>query len=223
MQATERGCASQCLPARDLHKKKYNTAMSSASSAPLDAEAMRTLLRSMGVDKYEPRVLHQLLEFMQSYTTEIFEDSALYAEHAGRAGQIECEDVWLSARLKAAAAQQHAPQLMEQMARAVNKKPLGKPTVPNIQLPNPKLCLVEENWQLAPPPRPPPAGAGGAAGAAALQGSSSVGGAGGGRGRAGGPAAPSGLTDDGRVAFSLPARSASASAQQRLPAAMQTD
>ena len=115
--------------------------------------SVRELLDSMGVEAYEPRVLHQLLEYMQQYSSEIFADAVLYAEHAGRK-RIESEDVLLSARLKAAATQVHAPQLMEWMARQRNRNDLQPLTTPNIQLPNLKHCLVEENYQFAPPPRP---------------------------------------------------------------------
>ena len=66
-------------------------------------EAMRRLLREMGVEEYEPRVLHQLLEYSHAYCTDIFTDAAHYAEHASRPGQLECEDVQLSSRLNAAA------------------------------------------------------------------------------------------------------------------------
>ena len=107
----------------------------------------------MGVDNYEPRVLHQLMEYMHSYCVEIFADSSLYAEHAGRPGQLECEDVHLSTRLKAAAAQATAPQLMEWLAKTRNRDPLTVPAVPNVLLPDARLCLVEENYQLAPPRR----------------------------------------------------------------------
>lgn len=112
---------------------------------------MRALLASMGVDVYEPRVLHQLLEYMHLYVTEVFADAAHYAQHAGRTGQLECEDVQLAARLKGAAAQQaSAPQLLDWIASARNREALTAPSVPNVQLPNPRLCLVQENWQLEP-------------------------------------------------------------------------
>ena len=156
----------------------------------------------MGVDNYEPRVLHQLLEYMHSYCAEIFADSSLYAEHAGRPGQLECEDVQLSARLKAQASQPHAPLLMEQMARSRNSKSIAAPTVPNIQLPNLKLCLVEENWQLEPRAKRQATASNGAVASSAAEGS---GASSGGPGR---PAAPSALSS-GRVAFALPARSSS--------------
>ena len=131
----------------------------SSSSPPLapmaaaesnDLRAMQALLRSMGVEAYEPRVLHQLLEYTQTYCTEVLADAALYAEHAQRAGKLECEDVHLSARLRAQANQAHPPQLMLAMANEVNRKPLQGIKVPNIQVPFPNWCIVEENWQLAP-------------------------------------------------------------------------
>ena len=131
--------------------------VTAAVEAMPPVEAMKELLRSMGVEEYDQRVLHQLLEYTHGYCTDIFTDAAHYAEHASRPGQLECEDVELSARLKASAHQTAAPQLIEWMARIRNREPLAPPTVPNIQMPNPRLCLVEENWQLElpRPPRPP--------------------------------------------------------------------
>ena len=72
-----------------------------AAAVPITAKRMRDLLTSMGADEYEPRVLHQLLEFMNSYATDMLQDAALYAEHAGHPGEIEVADVEL-ARLGAA-------------------------------------------------------------------------------------------------------------------------
>ena len=51
-----------------------------ASSQPDSANKLRKLLESMGVHSFEPRVVHQLLEFQQTYLTEIFADSALYVK-----------------------------------------------------------------------------------------------------------------------------------------------
>jgi len=118
-----------------------------ASSQPDSANKLRKLLESMGVHSFEPRVVHQLLEFQQTYLTEIFADSALYAEHAGRPNQLEADDVLLATRLREAASRTTAPKLLESMARKCNKIPINPPTMPGIQLPDPKLCLVEENWQ----------------------------------------------------------------------------
>lgn len=128
---------------------------SSSAPAPRDASDMRALLKSMGVERYEPRVLHQLLEYMSQYSAEVFADSAHYAEHAGRPGQLEAEDVQLSARLKAAAAAEaRAPQLMDWMAKARNHEKLVAPAKAYIELPSRHLCLVQENYQVCPAVRP---------------------------------------------------------------------
>jgi len=126
-----------------------------APQQPDAAARLRTLLTSMGVHDYEPRVVHQLLEFQQTYLTEIFEDGAIYAEHAGRPGQLECEDVQLATRLRAAIFQTTAPKLLESMAKDRNRSAIRQPPVPGIQLPEAHLCLVQENWQLTLPPVEP--------------------------------------------------------------------
>ena len=123
-----------------------------SQSHPLDASSMRALLSSMGVDDYEPRVLHQLLEHMQRYAVEVFKDAEQYAEHAGRPGQLECEDVQLAARLNAAARQTCTPQFHDILARKRNEVPIKDPkNASNLQLPPERLCLTQENWNLHPP------------------------------------------------------------------------
>ena len=144
----------------------------------------------MGVDDYEPRVLHQLLEYMQGYAVDVFADAAQFAEHAGRSGQLECEDVQLSARLKAASAQAHPPQLLERMARARNQHRLLALKDAQIRLPKPGTAelMVEENWQLEVPNRPRVA-AGSAAAALTAQDKA---------------VAPPRAPSEGPVSFSLP-------------------
>ena len=122
----------------------------SSSNAPLprDAHLVIAVLRSMGVTEYDPHVLHQLLEFLHRYCTEIFHEGHQYAEHAGRS-QLECEDVQLALRLKAAASQTGASSLIEWMARERNREPLPPaPTSAGVQLPPQRLCLLKVNYQL---------------------------------------------------------------------------
>ncbi|XRB00639.1 transcription initiation factor TFIID subunit 9 [Pycnococcus provasolii] len=71
-----------------------------AEPEPRDAAAVRHVLQSMGVETYEPRVVHQLLEFVYRYTSEVVQDAALYAEHAGRkSGDLTAHDARLAAKL----------------------------------------------------------------------------------------------------------------------------
>lgn len=128
-----------------------------AAALPRDAHLVTAVLNSMGVDEYEPRVLHQLLEFMQRYCSEVFHEGHLYAEHAGRS-TLECEDVQLALRLKAAASQTGAASLIEWMARERNREPLPPaPTTAGVQLPPQRLCLLKVNYQLDPEDKTPAA------------------------------------------------------------------
>lgn len=109
----------------------------------------------MGVDDYEPRVLHQLLEFMHRYCTEVLEDGMVFCERAGRSReQLECEDVQLAVRWKAASSQTTAPHLTEYLAKARNREPLRVPEKPGLQLPMEAACLLRTNFQLDVEPCP---------------------------------------------------------------------
>ena len=120
---------------------------------PRDAHLVKSVLSSMGVREYDPRVLHQLLEYMHRHCAEVFHEGGIYAEHAGR-GQLECEDVQLALRLKAAASQTGASSLIEWMAKERNREKLPEaPTSAGLKLPKKKECLINHNYQLE--PRPP--------------------------------------------------------------------
>lgn len=49
------------------------------NDVPRDAKAMDLILKSMGVEEYEPRVINQLLEFYHRYVTEVLQDAQAYA------------------------------------------------------------------------------------------------------------------------------------------------
>ena len=136
----------------------------SSSAQGSQTSSMAAVLASMGVDEYEPRVLHQLLEYTHRYCGEVFSDSAHYSEHSGR-GAIECEDVQLAVRLKEAATQGAPPQLIRHLARKCNSSKLRADLEETLRFPKEEDCLVHENYQLLPPgpPRPPPRGDGEAA------------------------------------------------------------
>jgi transcription initiation factor TFIID subunit 9B len=64
---------------------------------PSTARAIALLLASApSVQDAQPGVLHQLLEFSHRYTTQVLDDARVYAEHAGRTGKIEMDDVVLA-------------------------------------------------------------------------------------------------------------------------------
>ena len=64
---------------------------------PPTARSIALLLASTPtIQDDQPGVLHQLLEFSHRYTSQVLSDALVYAEHAGRAGKIEMDDVVLA-------------------------------------------------------------------------------------------------------------------------------
>ena|ERR1700722_3697946 len=72
-----------------------------ADNLPPTARAIALLLASTPtVQDAQPGVLHQLLEFSHRYTAQILSDALVYAEHAGRSGKIELDDVMLAVQAR---------------------------------------------------------------------------------------------------------------------------
>lgn len=55
-----------------------------ASDLPADALAVRGILRSMGAEEAEPRVLAMLLDFVYTYAADVLQDAEGYAEALAR-------------------------------------------------------------------------------------------------------------------------------------------
>lgn len=66
---------------------------------PRDARIVKSLLKSMGVEEYEPRVIHQFLELWYRYVVDVLTDAQVYSEHAGKS-TIDCDDVKLATQSK---------------------------------------------------------------------------------------------------------------------------
>jgi len=75
--------------------------MSRSEAIPPTARAIALLLSSTPtVHDAQPGVLHQLLEFSHRYTAQILSDALVYAEHAGRPGKVEMEDITLAVQAR---------------------------------------------------------------------------------------------------------------------------
>lgn len=62
---------------------------------PRDAKIVKSLLKSMGVEDYEPHVIHKFLELWYRYAVDVLTDAQVYSEHAGKF-EIDCDDVKLA-------------------------------------------------------------------------------------------------------------------------------
>ncbi|XP_022868118.1 transcription initiation factor TFIID subunit 9-like isoform X2 [Olea europaea var. sylvestris] len=120
---------------------------------PRDAKVVKTLLKSMNVDDYEPRVVHQFLELWYRYVVDVLTDAQVYSEHAGKS-TIDSDDIKLSIQSKVNFSFSQPPprEVLLELARNRNKIPLPKSIAgPEIPLPPEQDTLISPNYQLAIP------------------------------------------------------------------------
>lgn len=120
---------------------------------PRDAKIVKSLLKSMGVKEYEPRVIHQLLELWYRYVVDVLTDAQVYSEHAGKPS-IDCDDVKLAIQTKVNFSFSQPPprEVLLELARNRNKIPLPKSIAGlGIPLPPEEDTLISPNYQLAIP------------------------------------------------------------------------
>ncbi|MCL7027378.1 hypothetical protein MKW94_027786 [Papaver nudicaule] len=123
---------------------------------PRDAKIVKTLLKSMGVTEYEPRVIHQFLELWYRYVVDVLTDAQVYSEHAAKPA-IDPDDIKLAIQTKVNFGFSQPPprEVLLELARNRNKMPLPKSiTGPGIPLPPDEDTLISPNYQLAIPSRP---------------------------------------------------------------------
>ncbi|CAI5495277.1 unnamed protein product [Closterium sp. Naga37s-1] len=107
----------------------------------------------MGVEDYEPRVVHQLLEFAYRYMTDVLGEARVYAEHAGHA-TLEVDDVRLAVQAKVSTSFSQPPprEMLMELARARNAVPIPPIAGSGLfALPPEAECLLQPNVQIAVP------------------------------------------------------------------------
>lgn len=121
---------------------------------PSDAVAVRNILKTMGVEQHEPRVVNMLLDFVYSYVSGVLSDAAAYAEQVGRpAGEVENEDVVLAVqtRAKLSFVPQPPVEVLRSLADQVNDKRLPEfdPRAGfGLRVPPDEHLLVQPNWRI---------------------------------------------------------------------------
>eukprot|EP00249_Psilotum_nudum_P012471 c23803_g1_i2 orf=112-666(+) len=124
--------------------------MERGEEEPKDAKLVKSILKSMGVQQHEPRVVHQFLDFWYRYVVEVLTDAQVFSEHAGKT-IIDCEDVNLAiqTRVNHSFSQPPPRETLMELARIRNSTPL--PTSvggPGIALPPERDTLIAPNYQL---------------------------------------------------------------------------
>ncbi|OQS02574.1 hypothetical protein THRCLA_21382 [Thraustotheca clavata] len=114
---------------------------------PEDVAVIKNILESMGVVKYEPRVISQLLEFVHRYTTNVLVDAQEYSHYASKP-EMDQDDIRLAAmsRLHHTYSQMPPRELMMELAEKRNAIPL--PPIPNeygVRLPSPEYQISTDH------------------------------------------------------------------------------
>jgi histone H3/H4 len=114
---------------------------------PEDAKAVANILKAVGVESFDTRVVAQLVEFVYS---EVLELSKTFAEYAQRE-EIRTDDVKLaiSSLLSKSFTQPPSRDILLELCRERNAVPLPPvETYVGIQLPSKEFQLTTRNYQL---------------------------------------------------------------------------
>jgi len=129
----------------------------SGQKAPADQHIIAQIVKSMGIEEVENRVIPQLLEFMHRYVREVLEDATIYASHASKAS-LDLEDVRLAiqSRVNYSFTQPPPREFLIELAHSKNAIPLPFPPLPPllsaVSLPPPQFRVKPLEWGFALPP-----------------------------------------------------------------------
>ncbi|CAF0923182.1 unnamed protein product [Brachionus calyciflorus] len=115
-----------------------------------DAQTMIAVLKDMGIEDFEHRVISQLLEFSYRYTTNLLDEAKAFSTHAGKK-TIDSEDIKMAIRSKVDFSFTSTPprDLIMEISKTKNKNPL--PPIKDhsgIRLPPDRFCLHAPNFLL---------------------------------------------------------------------------
>lgn len=117
---------------------------------PRDARTIEAILKSMGVEEYDPRVVQQLLEFLYRYVTTILTDSRQFADHADKQ-QIDVDDIKLAIRSRCNHSFTQPPPRDVTMRLAAERNSIPLPpvsTTAGVALPPKDYQLTAQNYDV---------------------------------------------------------------------------
>mmetsp|Transcript_32233 Transcript_32233/g.52350 ORF Transcript_32233/g.52350 Transcript_32233/m.52350 type:complete len:188 (-) Transcript_32233:134-697(-) len=116
---------------------------------PRNALIIRSILKDMGVEKFKPRVIDQLMEFFHRHVQDILEDAYDYQQHA-KNKNMSSQDIKLAIHNKLAYSFLGPPpaELIAARAKDVNRVPLEKVSEAGIPPPASRFLLTTPNFEL---------------------------------------------------------------------------
>lgn len=115
-----------------------------------DAQVIDAILKEMSVGDYEPRVVHQLMEFTNRYVTSILQEAQVLSSYAKK-DSIDLDDVQLAVNIQTDKTITSPPpkELLLEVAREKNNQPLP-PIKPHngLRIPFDRYTLIGSNFRL---------------------------------------------------------------------------
>lgn len=115
-----------------------------------DAQVIDAILKEMSVGDYEPRVVHQLMEFTNRYVTSILQEAQILSSYAKK-DSIDLDDVQLAVNIQTDKTVTSPPpkELLLEVAREKNNQPLP-PIKPHngLRIPFDRYTLIGTNYKL---------------------------------------------------------------------------
>lgn len=112
---------------------------------PRDVNSIDKIIKSMGIDRYDPCVSEQLLEFIYRYVSEILQDSQTFSEHKEKEKiEIEVDDIKLAIQSKMNYSFTESPSIDFLQDLSKNNIPIMIPEKSCVLLPPKEHCLQSE-------------------------------------------------------------------------------
>lgn len=115
-----------------------------------DAQVIDSILKEMSVTDYEPKVVHQLMEFTNYYVTSILQEAQVFSSYAKKE-VIDVGDVQLAINMQTDKTVTSPPpkELLLELAREKNNQPLPPVKSHNgLRIPFDKHTLIGTNYRL---------------------------------------------------------------------------
>jgi len=131
---------------------------------------MSAILKDMGIEEFEPRVVSQLMEFSYRFVSNVLDDAKAVSTHANpKKKVVDVDDVKLAVEMYCEQNLTNPPsrEILLDMARKKNAQPLPVPRpAPGVRLPPERQCITACNYRLKFKPKSAAMMAGMTAGAA---------------------------------------------------------
>lgn len=115
-----------------------------------DAQVIDAILKEMSVGDYEPRVVHQLMEFTNRYVTSILQEAQILSSYAKK-DSMDLDDVQLAVNIQTDNTVTSPPpkELLLEVAREKNNQPLPPIKSHNgMRIPFDRYTLIGTNYRL---------------------------------------------------------------------------